>query len=413
MLPSLRSLLQYCPSSLFTVLLLGIILSACSSESAGSGEPAGYTVRDSAGVSIVESTEPAWSEGQGWTLSAEPTLSIGSLDGPEEYNLYRSMGALRLDDGRIVVANGGTNELRFFGPDGEFLNDVGGEGEGPGEFRGMAGIYRLGPDSLAVLDFRLFRFSIFDGAGAFAENLRVAEGGADLPFPHGFFRDGTILASIHASDSGDYTELGVIQRPVTYHRYEREGALLTDLTALPGQAVYRGVDPEGTGFTFSPGHSVRPFAAVGASTWFWGPGDAYEVQEWSMEGQLLKISRIDREPRPMPQELISEWEEQIRALPPDAAIMRRAIPLPEFLPAHEEILVDPIGNVWMSGYEVLDEDPKWQVFDSFGRWLGEVTVPAGGRITEVGADYLVGVWRDDLDVETVRVYGLHKPGMEG
>jgi len=261
-----------------------------------------------------------------------------------------------------------------------------------------------------VLDFRLFRFSIFDQAGTFTRNFRVAEGNSDLPFPHGFFSDGTILASIHASDSGDYTELGVIQRPVTYHRYDRDSGLLTDLAALPGEAVYRGVHSDGTGFAFSPGHSVRPFAAVGSSSWFWGPGSAVEIQERSIEGHLLKIFRLEREPRPMPSELVSEWEEQIRKLPPDAAIMRRAIPLPEFLPAHEAILVDRLGNVWMAGYAVQDEDPRWSVFDPSGRWLGDVVVPAGGRVTEIGEDYLIGVWRDDLGVEAVRVYGLDKPG---
>jgi hypothetical protein len=335
------------------------------------------------------------------------------MNGPEELNLYRAAGALKLDDGRIVVANGGTNELRFFDSDGQFLYATGGEGEGPGEFRGMAFIYRLGPDSLAVLDFRLFRFSILDANGAFSKNLRVAEGGNDLPFPHGFFRDGTILASIHPSDSGDYTELGVIQEPVTYHRYDRNGGHLAELTALPGQAVYRGVSADGTGFTFSPGHSVRPFAAVGSSTWFWGPGDAFEIQERDTHGSLLKIFRLDREPRPMPAELIREWEEQIRALPPDAAIMRRAIPPPEYLPAHQEIVVDRVGNVWMAGYAVLDEDPEWQVFDPSGRWLGEVSIPAAGRVTEIGEDYVVGVWQDDLGVETVRIYGLLKPGSAG
>jgi len=37
-------------------------------------------------------------------------------------------------------------------------------------------------------------------------------------------------------------------------------------------------------------------------------------------------------------------------------------------------------------------------------------VPPEGRITEIGADYVLGVWKDDLGVGTVRMYGIRIPG---
>jgi hypothetical protein len=98
---------------------------------------------------------------------------------------------------------------------------------------------------------------------------------------------------------------------------------------------------------------------------------------------------------------------------PEPAAIQRAVPLPDLLPAHEQILVDRLGKVWMAEYVVLDEKPRWSVFDPSGRWLGEVAMPARGRITDIGDDYLVGVWRDDLDVETVRMYRLDKPKPAG
>ena len=33
---------------------------------------------------------------------------------------------------------------------------------------------------------------------------------------------------------------------------------------------------------------------------------------------------------------------------------------------------------------------------------------AGIPIVEIGDDYILGVWRDELDVEYVRMYGLEK-----
>lgn len=104
---------------------------------------------------------------EGWDLSQDPLLEIGVREGEEPYQLHRAQGAVRLDDGRIVVLNGGSRELRFFGPDGRFLLAVGREGEGPGEFRNPTWMRKSGTDSLLVWDQGLERVSFFSESGEF------------------------------------------------------------------------------------------------------------------------------------------------------------------------------------------------------------------------------------------------------
>ena len=70
-----------------------------------------------------------------WPVSDEPIVSIGGADEREGYLLHRVVGATRLGDGRIVIANGSTLQLRYYDPEGNHLFDAGGEGDGPGEFR--------------------------------------------------------------------------------------------------------------------------------------------------------------------------------------------------------------------------------------------------------------------------------------
>ena len=41
--------------------------------------------------------------------------------------------------------------------------------------------------------------------------------------------------------------------------------------------------------------------------------------------------------------------------------------------------------------------------------MGTVRTPAELRVLDIGADWLLGVWQDELDVEYVREYGLIKP----
>ena len=70
---------------------------------------------------------------QRWSLSEEPSVVIGGADEREGYLLHQVTAATRLGDGRIVIANGGSLELRYYDPEGRHLLSAGGEGEGPGE----------------------------------------------------------------------------------------------------------------------------------------------------------------------------------------------------------------------------------------------------------------------------------------
>lgn len=44
-------------------------------------EPAVFTVRDSAGVTISLSTDSSWTSATAWSIDPEPALQIGSRDG--------------------------------------------------------------------------------------------------------------------------------------------------------------------------------------------------------------------------------------------------------------------------------------------------------------------------------------------
>ena len=86
-----------------------------------------------------------------WTLSEEPAVVIGGADEREGYLLHQVVGAIRLGDGRIIVTNGSSLQLKYYDPDGVHLLDAGGEGEGPGEFQWFWGVTRLPGDSVLVL----------------------------------------------------------------------------------------------------------------------------------------------------------------------------------------------------------------------------------------------------------------------
>ena len=65
------------------------------------------------------------------------------------------------------------------------------------------------------------------------------------------------------------------------------------------------------------------------------------------------------------------------------------------------------GSVWVSEYRRPgDEQPRWKIFNVEGVYLGVVETPPRFYIFEIGSDYLLGRWRDDLDVEHILLYEL-------
>src|SRR4051794_36137664 len=70
------------------------------------------TARDSAGIRIIENTRPVWAAGQEWRVSPKPIVDIGG--GGRDYEFTRIAGVARAADGRIIVADEKTLELRDY-----------------------------------------------------------------------------------------------------------------------------------------------------------------------------------------------------------------------------------------------------------------------------------------------------------
>ena len=76
--------------------VMAVLATACASTSESLPVVA---VSDSAGVRVVESYEPQWNDGESWSVPSTPRVTIGVLDGAEEYQLFGVVAAARQSDG--------------------------------------------------------------------------------------------------------------------------------------------------------------------------------------------------------------------------------------------------------------------------------------------------------------------------
>ena len=83
---------------------------------------------------------------------------------------------------------------------------------------------------------------------------------------------------------------------------------------------------------------------------------------------------------------------------------------PSHLPSYDRLMVADDGNVWAQIYTPDRSGLTWDVYSPARRWLGQVELPPGFSLSAVTNRRLVGVWRDEMGVEHVRVYGLLSSG---
>ena len=101
----------------------------------------------------------AWLRDRDLILGASASVQIGPSGSSHE--VFSHVADARVSDaGDIFIFDDDVQELRRFGPDGTYIDRLGGVGDGPTEFRYATGFILLGDGNVAVLDrtrLRLFK----------------------------------------------------------------------------------------------------------------------------------------------------------------------------------------------------------------------------------------------------------------
>ncbi len=385
-------------------------------------EEAAWLVRDSADVRVVENLRPAWEAGQAWRVFETPALEIGVEEGEEPYMLFRAMDALRLPDGRIVVSNAGSGELRFFDHEGVFLYSAGRHGQGPGEFGEFSSmrLWSAPRDILVVTDGGNNRVNFFRTTGEHVGSARVeAVPGRNPPSVISGFGDGTWLA---VGGSGPLTGATgqIIQGAREYFHYNANGSPADNLFELQQAQRYVHTLGDVTHYPYIP-LTAQPSVAAGVLWIYVGNGHSSRMERRRLDGNLNSVIRWSEGEQRRSRDVYDRFvDESLQSI---SSMERRELyrhylgldlPLPEFIPAYQNLIVDDIGNVWVEAYRLpWERQPVWEVFDPDGRWLGSIETPTSFRPLQIGGDFLLGRHRDELGVERIRLYELIKPQPAG
>ncbi len=381
------------------------------------------TVGDSTGIVLIDHGPELPAGIEYWSIEPTPVLDIGNAEGDEAYLFTRIVQASSLPGGDLVVADRETRDFRIFDSTGRLVRRFGRKGKGPGEFQTLAWVGVDQAGGMAAYDFSLRRLSRFSNDGVLQEelSLRSLQVGSVL----GQFEDGSILSRrIILPNETDLGKLstGLVRDSVALSLISPDGSSSTPVGRFPGAQSVRVIVNRSIAVPPAP-FGLQTIIAVADTVFYVSTQDSYEIRAYLKNGRLQRIIRRRVEPVTVSVTSREAWQrqhderlERLRAgppVPPEVWMAAEYSTLPEAFPAHGDLHIDQLGNIWVENYRPFpaeDTLATWLVLNPEGAIIATAELP-NVQITEIGTDRVVGVWRDEDDVLHVRVYRLvkHRP----
>jgi hypothetical protein len=409
----------------------GLLLAGCG---AAADAPHRMLVTDSAGVRMVQLMDVSFhAGGPEWRVSDRPDVIIGRVSGAREYLLDQVMAVERLSDGRWVLADMGSSQVRYYDARGRHLQSVGRRGEGPGEFRQIMRMSRLAGDTLVVDDAHV-RLQILDESGRLvAATPPTGSISAARTQPVAAFRDGELVAM--STPAAAWGQPEVRELFVTYHRARMRSSAAGAAELMAGDTIgtwmFIRLSPGPRGPRLMQFHQP-PQVGVASDALVVADAMSYEVRIYQRDGSLRSVTRFDwprREISPADMDRAREAYVALgaeRGPVPEPLRQQRAEDARSFefashMPAFAALLIDSDDHIWLREYVPNEatvgtwdatrapvETSRWIVLRPDGGLAARVTLPGRFRPTVIGEDFVAGLYRDEMDVEYVHSYRLQR-----
>jgi hypothetical protein len=322
-----------------------------------------------------------------------------------------------LSDGRLVVPIQGQSVLRVFSPDGALQTTLGRYGQGPGEFEILVGAWARG-DTIEASDWGQLRIVRFLPDGSTQEVS--LEGG---PFNQqgavpGTVGDGWAVGAIPTFSWGGRDQW-------VASRFDRSGAYMGEMAQVEGMLRQRTDDGAGP----NPLSPVARFRVHGGALYVAETLDP-SIRVYELGADSARVIRWDPgRPPAVDAAMRAAIDRAVASAPADRAEsqgkMMESYPLPDRVSVFWDFLVDDLGFVWVRPFELgktglyimaqtrgalpsPGTGGDWLILSPEGVRVGTVSLPADLEPMQITRDAVVGIVRDELGVEYVRVHRVER-----
>jgi hypothetical protein len=385
----------------YAILVIAFVLTiACSPETPepdADGTWVGTITTEGNVTTVVNDSGSVW----GGTARLVEEASIGVQAGADEYMLGQISSVYATDD-CIYVVDSQVPAVRVYDHGGTFVRNLGGRGQGPGEFTAPTILTADEDGRVYVLDGRLYRINVYSATGEIADTWRFPDAWCCRPmYP---LTGEAVWATVRQGDPRDFHfGLQAVGPDGPYG----------DITWIPE------IDYERATFKASDGgEATAPFGAFVV----WNPApdgrllvgatNTYRFEVHEPDGSKSIVQRF-WEPVPVPAEH-REWERRRKVAgqrqyiaslsahglaEDDPDFTWDGAEIPNHKPAYSSLIPALSGETWVvrwgasvrladcvedpidEGLNASYERPCWDnenivdVFGADGRYLGEVDLP--------------------------------------
>ena len=346
-------------------------------------------------------------------LSEVPILTVGERADDPTHEFDRVVTPFLFLNG-VGVPLSGEGTIRIFDSDGDLVRTLGASGEGPGEFTRLSSAWARG-DTVEAFDGALNRITRFV-PGQSAETILLegvssaqvavpglADGSWVLYGVKKVQRDGRDLIAVHRF-APDGRHLGQLCETFGFRRHSYPGGTGPDpisprpLVRTEGQKVL-------VAETLTP-HITELDGLTGAT----------RSVEWTPRrvmgaGEAAQVARAAVTEPDVPEGTQSRTLASFDALTGN-----------EDVSVFWDFLVDEKGFFWIRDYDPSTHSAslgglgstgsggEWSVLDRDGQYVTTITVPKDFEPLAIESHQLIGIRRDEFDVESVRVYKIARSG---
>ena len=296
------------------------------------------------------------------------------------------VGATRLSDGTIVVADPLTPAILYFDRSARLLSVTGRRGGGPGEFGRIRWIGQCARDT--VFAFEQARIQVFTNRG---KVVRTIDAGGHLPGQLFCTRSG-VIAAVGAGDWSVPGAPGVRRVRAQAWTFGTDGRLRREVGTIPvidaawdggvwqptplGRQMFLSFD--GADLIMGDGESATLASFSPSGTWKTGPSlgaiAARKPTDDDVDAGILAL-------------LALAPNRQSRAI---HDIFAR-LPRPDAMPPYHRVMADGAGRVWVQLSVVGTAPTRLRWVDRKTGRTGDLTIAAALVLQEVGPDYLLAL----------------------
>lgn len=346
--------------------------------------------------------------GASYTLLA-PTLYLGTSG--ELESEFQSIGAvIRLPTGEVAVGDRRQPIIRVFDRNGRMARSIGRDGEGPGEFRSVHGLF-LAADTLIAYDWQLRRLTWFAPDGAVLRTGRLeptpTDGSVDLAdrLPDGQW----LVTTPHTPrfDHGhgvyrDTVRVGLLPASAT--------GKVRWLVSLPGMTFYSHM-PNQDNTKWQVGFlpvSANTLAKVGDHKVLVGDNSQASLAVWSSSGTPLAPIPLRLPPPGSLRRYRAEGRDRALSEARSAAGREYAnatYDIARPLPLYQSFLPGVGGELWL---QLFGEDPRgptpYLVLASNGQVTAQYAFPPRSRVLRVEPQGILVVIEDADGIQRLAAF---------